>query len=376
MSYTFHTLTAKSLSYGSTRSASAIKYIILHYTGNKTDTAKGNANYFGLNGSNTRKAGAHYFVDDTTVYQSIPDTRIAWAVGGSKYSDCKSTGGGTMYGTITNSNSISIEMCSKNGAITDATIANAVVLTKTLMTKYSIPASRVYRHFDVNGKSCPGWTGWIGKKNYSKWTAFKSKLTEITVTALTKTVTVVSDDGTLNVRSGPGTSYSVIGSLSSGQTAEVVGVSGNWYKIKYDSDYGYISSVYTVDTASTNANTSNQEDKEMVESTPHVINGVKKNFNAITKDGITYVSLRELCATLGLKLSYNSTTKERVVELNNVEVMINGNAINAPGAFLNADTHLAAIGPMLREMGYDVRCTEAYHLTATLSNAEETMENT
>lgn len=264
MSYTFYTLTAKSLSYGSTRSASAIKYIVLHYTGNKTDTAKGNANYFSPAGSNAVKAGAHYFVDDTTVYQSIPDTRTAWAVGGSKYSDCASTGGGTMYGTITNSNSISIEMCSKNGAITDATIENAVALTKQLMSKYGIPTGRVYRHFDVNGKHCPGWTGWMGK-SASKWTAFKNMLSEITVTPLTKTVQVVSDDGVLNVRSGSGTSYSVIGSLKTGQTADVVGVSGNWYKIKYRSGYGYISSQYTADVASTTTNTNNtsQEDDDM-----------------------------------------------------------------------------------------------------------------
>lgn len=188
MSYAFHTLTAKSLSYGSTRSASKIKYIVLHYTGNKTDTAKGNANYFSPSGDNTRKAGAHYFVDDTTVYQSIPDTRTAWAVGGSKYSDCKSTGGGTMYGTITNSNSISIEMCSKNGAITDATITNAVALTKQLMSKYGIPASHVYRHFDVTGKQCPGWSGWTGK-NAPKWTALKQKLTSTEVERSTDNMT-------------------------------------------------------------------------------------------------------------------------------------------------------------------------------------------
>lgn len=176
MSYVFHTLTAKSISYGRTRSASSIKYIVLHYTGNKTDTAKGNASYFSPSGSNTRAAGAHYFVDDTTVYQSIPDTRVAWSVGGSKYSDCSKTGGGKMYGIITNSNSISIEMCSKNGKITDTTVANAVALTKVLMKKYGIPASRVYRHFDVNGKPCPGWTGWIAG-NVTLWNAFKKALT-------------------------------------------------------------------------------------------------------------------------------------------------------------------------------------------------------
>lgn len=41
------------------------KYIVIHYTGNTTDTAKANANYFR---SVNRGASAHYFVDATTVY--------------------------------------------------------------------------------------------------------------------------------------------------------------------------------------------------------------------------------------------------------------------------------------------------------------------
>ena len=256
MSYTTHTLPAKSLSYGSTRSAAAIKYIVLHYTGNSTDTAHGNANYFSANGSNTRKAGAHYFVDDTTVYQSVPDTRIAWAVGGSKYSNCSSTGGGTMYGKITNANSISIEMCSKGGAITAATVENAVALTKALMAKYSIPASRVYRHFDVTGKGCPGWTGWLGK-NAAKWAAFKAQLAA--VTAVDKTVKITSDDGTLNIRSGAGTSYGVTSTLKTGDIVHVNGVSGSWYRLDGG---GYINSAYTSEISAEER--AGKDDEEMV----------------------------------------------------------------------------------------------------------------
>ena len=48
----------------------------------------------------------------------------------------------------------------------------------------------------------------------------------------------------LNVRSGKGTSYSVIGSLSHGQSATVVDTSDSWYKIKYGNGYGYASSKY------------------------------------------------------------------------------------------------------------------------------------
>lgn len=181
MSYTLYTnIKAKSVSYGSTRTAASIKYIVIHYTGNKTDKAKSNATYY--RDTNKRAAGAHYFVDETSVYQSIDDLRIAWSVGGSKLSTCAKTGGGTMHGKVTNANSISIELCSANGAISAETINNAVTLTKSLMTKYKISASNVYRHFDVTGKLCPGWSGWYGSGS-SKWLAFKSQLSSGTSAA-------------------------------------------------------------------------------------------------------------------------------------------------------------------------------------------------
>lgn len=172
MAFTKYTLISNPENYGVRRSSSAIKYLIYHYTGNQTDTAANNANYFK---NNIRQASAHYFVDDSTVYQSVPDLTTAWAVGDRKYSDCSATGGGTMYGKITNTNSISIEMCSVNGGISEATAANAIALGKEIMAKYNIPVSNVYRHFDVSGKHCPGWEGWYGNDS-SKWTAFKNSL--------------------------------------------------------------------------------------------------------------------------------------------------------------------------------------------------------
>ncbi len=175
MGYTLYTdIKAKSVSYGSTRKASAIKYIVIHYTANNTDTAKANALYY--KNTNTRSAGAHYFVDAASVYQSIDDLRSAWAVGGVKYSDCPTTGGGKLYKIVTNANSMSIEMCSTKGAISGGTFNNTVELTKKLMAKYNIPVSRVVRHFDVTGKHCPGYTSWMGT-NPTEWNRFKAKLT-------------------------------------------------------------------------------------------------------------------------------------------------------------------------------------------------------
>ncbi|MDY4813077.1 MAG: peptidoglycan recognition family protein [Ruminococcus sp.] len=143
------------------------KYIVLHYTGNKTDTAAANANYFyDVN----RDASAHYFVDDNNVYEVVSPDNTAWSVG-------VNYGTNNLFGKCTNSNSINIEMCSANGKISDKTFANAVALTKVLMSEYNIPVSRVVRHYDVCSKQCPGWKGWTGSDT-SLWKKFKSALTD------------------------------------------------------------------------------------------------------------------------------------------------------------------------------------------------------
>ncbi len=49
----------------------------------------------------------------------------------------------------------------------------------------------------------------------------------------------------LNVRQGPGTSYARIGGLTRGQTVEVYEDTGDWLKIKYGSETGYIAQQYT-----------------------------------------------------------------------------------------------------------------------------------
>ena len=169
MSYTIKEQLANSGNYGGSRNASQIRYLVYHYTGNDGDKAANNAAYFQRN---IVKASAHYFVDDTTVYLSVPELKIAWSVGGSKYANADKTGGGTMYGVITNTNSLSIEMCDtiRNGVYQagEATLANAAALGRALMEKYGIPIENVYRHFDVTGKHCPSYL-----VSAQKWAEFK-----------------------------------------------------------------------------------------------------------------------------------------------------------------------------------------------------------
>lgn len=141
------------------------KYIVIHYTGNDTDRAESNANYFYRF---NRGASAHYFVDATSIFEVVDPANTAWAVG-------RNFGKNNLFGTCTNGNSISIEMCSTNGAISTKTFNNTVELTKYLMQKYNIPASHVVRHYDVCSKACPGWAGWL-PPNQSIWNKFKKQI--------------------------------------------------------------------------------------------------------------------------------------------------------------------------------------------------------
>ena len=153
------------------------EYIVIHYTGNATDTALANARYFE---TVNRGASANYFVDQTSVYQCVLDSDKAWHVG-------VNYGNHTLFGKCTNSNSIGIEMCSNKKKIAQDTYNNTVALTKKLMKKYNIPASRVVRHYDVCNKVCPGWSGWT-IKNDKIWKQFKKDI-QATASVSSSTVT-------------------------------------------------------------------------------------------------------------------------------------------------------------------------------------------
>ena len=55
----------------------------------------------------------------------------------------------------------------------------------------------------------------------------------------------------VNVRSGPGTGYSVVGNYSNGVTMNVYGAENGWYKVSYKNTVGYIMAKYFRPTAST-----------------------------------------------------------------------------------------------------------------------------
>lgn len=190
------------------------KWIVIHYTGGKNDTAMANSNYF----KNTnRGASAHYFVDEITVVQVVKDENTAWAVG-------RNYGSNNLFGKCTNNNSISIEMCSTGGKIADATYRNTVELTKSLMSKYRIDANHVIRHWDVCSKCCPGWNGWgAAGCDASIWNQFKKDIVSGTV------ATILTPSKTTNSQSSSSSSSSTSASKPTITFKYKVRAGGKWY---------------------------------------------------------------------------------------------------------------------------------------------------
>ena len=156
-----------------------VHWIVLHFTANNGDTAQNNADFFARESG--LRASAHYFVDPNGVVQSVKDSDTAWHCGRER--------GGSYFNDCRNANSIGIEMFSviRNGVyvIPEATMKRAAKLTRELMAKYHVPASRVCRHYDVTHKQCP--EPWV--RNPQLWQKFKTMLTEKEVEDMTEAQT-------------------------------------------------------------------------------------------------------------------------------------------------------------------------------------------
>lgn len=158
---TIQTKQCNRVNYGSTRAAT--RYIVVHYTSNRGDTAKNNVDYFARENVG---ASAHFFVDEKETWSSVPEACVAWHCGAKSYRhpECR------------NSNALGVEICmnDKQGKVRQASIDRAALLVRALMAKYDVPVDRVLRHYDVTGKHCPG----PMVDDPALWTAFRAKLTQ------------------------------------------------------------------------------------------------------------------------------------------------------------------------------------------------------
>jgi N-acetylmuramoyl-L-alanine amidase CwlA len=167
-----------------------VSYVVMHYTGNEKDTAKNNALYFK---NNDVDVSAHFFVDDSNIYQSIELRDKAWHCG---------TDGKYYHKVCRNSNSFSIEMCCTGGnyKISDKTVENSAHLCAHLCKMLGITDKTVdtyvLRHYDITHKKCPAQM----VENAKEWTAFKTKVKNILKGSKSDDTTSTKSDGLYRVR--------------------------------------------------------------------------------------------------------------------------------------------------------------------------------
>lgn len=196
--------------------------IAVHNTGNWNTAAK---NYFicleRYNRENPNwEASYHFVVDDKEIYQVIDTNKKAWHVGSG------------------NSKSIGVEICMfKDAAKQKDAEDNAIALIKELMKIHNISLSKIKMHKDYTGKHCPqviiDRDGNLNKfktriENWGKSqsSSTPSSNTKIPNGEVQRKAKVTAD--VLNVRSGRGTNYPVIGQLKKGEIVDLYYNMNDW----------------------------------------------------------------------------------------------------------------------------------------------------
>ncbi|MCD2347174.1 N-acetylmuramoyl-L-alanine amidase [Clostridium guangxiense] len=212
-------------------SGNDIKYIVVHDTANMDRGADAEAHYRYFNGGD-RQSSAHYFVDDKEIVQLIEDYNASWHCGD----------GGGRYG-ITNHNSIGVEICVNCDCNYEKSVSNAVDLVKFLMGKYNVPIDKVVRHYDASRKMCPQS---MSANNWQRWWSFKNRLSSGTSNQVANSNVIYGTviASVLNVRSGAGTNYNVIGQLKNGQKVRLDKKVGSWWSIYFGDHGGYVYADY------------------------------------------------------------------------------------------------------------------------------------
>lgn len=191
--------------------------ITIHMTGNVGASAKNNHNYMkNCNKSGARKASWHITVDDKEIYQAQSFNFKCYHAG-------NATGNNTSIG-------IEIAMFDDKDRQRQAYL-NAIELVKILMKYYGFKASQVKRHYDWTRKNCPQWLI-EGKWGYT-WNWFMNQLTQnqnVPEPTVTFKVKILVD--TLNIRSGPNTTYSIVGQVHKGEVFTIVKAQGAWGFLK------------------------------------------------------------------------------------------------------------------------------------------------
>ena len=101
-----------------------------------------------------------------------------------------------------------------------------------------------------------GITGYIFAEYLQEVSSESSSKSQVSSRTLNKTGKVVNISSSLNIRSGAGTGYSIVGALYNGAIVNIIEKSGDWYHINHNGVNGYVSAQYLQEVSS--GNTSNE----------------------------------------------------------------------------------------------------------------------
>lgn len=213
-----------------------VKGIIAHWTANtaKGADARAHHNYFN---STNRVASAHWFVDDHSAWQIIPETEVAFNCGDKPVGAYKKTGLAMLKGEprtqpgishTPNFYTVSFEMCVNADGDWKKTYANSANLAAMLLLKHELGIHDLYRHYDITGKDCPKMM-----LTDAAWDAFKTVVAAefMRITQAGYQVGRVNVDD-LNVRAGAGATHEPLFKLGTDERVLVYEKSaGNWARI-------------------------------------------------------------------------------------------------------------------------------------------------
>ena len=95
-----------------------------------------------------------------------------------------------------------------------------------------------------------GVTGYVSAQYLQEVSAGGDSTAVSSSRTVNKTGKVVNISSSLNIRSGAGTGYSIVGTLYNGQTVNILEKSGDWYHISHNGVTGYVSAQYLQEIAS------------------------------------------------------------------------------------------------------------------------------
>ncbi|WP_368488622.1 SH3 domain-containing protein [Clostridium sp. BJN0013] len=186
-------------------------------------------------------------------------------------------------------------------------------------------------------------------------------------------VNISNSSSVLNIRNGAGTSFSILNYLKKGETVQIVGTVGDWYKIKLNSSYGYVSSNYISLGTSTTNNASQQLSS----------NSSTQTSGSSTSISSGYVKLSTASSTLNLRSapqgniisSLPNGTAVNILESNGswYKVSVNGTTGYVYSSYISTSQTVTTSNMAATNTSTSQSSTSSQTGTVTLSNSSSVL---